>query len=61
MRLSSSSIEIVDDGVGGVAHQGNGLSGLRERAAADWGIIDAGPLQPKGWRLRVWLSPDGGA
>jgi two-component system, NarL family, sensor histidine kinase DesK len=59
VRLSASSIEIVDDGVGGTGQPGNGLSGLRERVAAAGGVIDAGPLQPRGWRLRVSLTPRG--
>jgi two-component system sensor histidine kinase DesK len=61
VRLSASSIEIVDDGVGGTASAGNGLTGLRERVAAAGGIVDASPLRPKGWRLRVSLSPAGSA
>ena len=66
VRLSPSCVEIVDDGVGGpvsgcTGSQGNGLSGLRERVAAAGGVVDAGPLQPKGWRLQVSLSPAGGA
>lgn len=56
VRLAPSSIEITDDGAGGTAPAGNGLTGLRERAAAAGGRIDAGPLQPRGWRLRVSLS-----
>ena len=48
--------EIVDDGTGAAAPPGNGLSGLRERAAAAGGVVDAGPLEPTGWRLRVSLS-----
>jgi two-component system, NarL family, sensor histidine kinase DesK len=59
--LSPSSVEIVDDGVGLAAPPGNGLSGLRERVAAAGGVVDAGPLQPRGWRLRVSLSPAGSA
>ncbi len=59
VRLSPSSVEIVDDGVGLAAPPGNGLSGLRERVAAAGGAVDAGPLQPRGWRLRVSLSPAG--
>jgi two-component system, NarL family, sensor histidine kinase DesK len=60
VRLSPRSVEIVDDGVGGPVGQGNGLWGLRERLAAAGGIVDAGPVQPTGWRLRVSLAPDGG-
>jgi two-component system sensor histidine kinase DesK len=61
VRLSGCSVEIVDDGVGGTGRPGNGLSGLRERVAAAGGVVDAGPLEPGGWRLRVSLSPAGGA
>jgi two-component system, NarL family, sensor histidine kinase DesK len=59
VRLSSSSVEILDDGVGGGAAAGNGLSGLSERVAAAGGTVDAGPAQPRGWRLRVSLSGAG--
>jgi len=59
VRLSATSIEVVDDGVGGTAPPGNGLSGLRERVAAAGGSIEAGPVHPAGWRLRVSLSPEG--
>jgi two-component system sensor histidine kinase DesK len=55
VRVSASSVEIVDDGQGSAAAPGNGLSGLRERAAAAGGGVDAGPAQPTGWRLRVWV------
>lgn len=58
VRLSESSVEIVDDGVGGRAIPGNGLSGLCERVAAVGGVVDAGPVAPRGWRLRVSLRPD---
>ena len=66
VRLSASAVEIVDDGVGGTLSgnagpAGNGLKGLRERVAAAGGVVDAGPLEPRGWRLRVSLSPAGGA
>jgi two-component system sensor histidine kinase DesK len=56
IRLSATCVEIVDDGVGVAAPPGNGLSGLRERAAAAGGVVDAGLLEPTGWRLRVSLS-----
>ena len=65
VRLSQSTIEIVDDGIGGPAPgadvpPGNGLSGLLERAAAAGGCVDAGPLQAGGWALRVTLVPESG-
>jgi len=58
VRLAPATVEIVDNGVGGLAPAGNGLSGLRERVAAAGGIVDAGPLQPAGWRLRASLAAD---
>jgi two-component system, NarL family, sensor histidine kinase DesK len=61
VRLSASAIEITDNGVGGTAPAGNGLTGLSERVTAAGGIIDAGPARPAGWRLRVCLLPAGGA
>jgi len=57
VRVSASAVEIIDDGQGSAAAPGNGLSGLRERAAAAGGGVDAGPVQPTGWRLRVWVPP----
>jgi signal transduction histidine kinase len=60
-RLAASSVEIVDDGVGGPAGTGSGLAGLRERVAAAGGVIEAGPVQPAGWRLRASLAPGVGA
>jgi two-component system sensor histidine kinase DesK len=61
VRLEAAAVEIVDDGIGGASRPGNGLSGLRERVAAAGGIIEAGPRQPAGWRLRASLAPRGGA
>jgi two-component system sensor histidine kinase DesK len=64
IRLTASGVEITDDGVGGTpsgTRAGNGLSGLRERVAAVGGVVDAGPLQPRGWRLQVRLAPAGPA
>jgi two-component system, NarL family, sensor histidine kinase DesK len=55
VRVSASCVEIIDDGQGSTAAPGNGLRGLRERAAAVGGGVDAGPVQPAGWRLRVWV------
>jgi two-component system, NarL family, sensor histidine kinase DesK len=59
VRVSASCVEITDDGHGSDAPPGNGLSGLRERAAAAGGGVDAGPVQPAGWRLRVWVPTVG--
>jgi two-component system sensor histidine kinase DesK len=60
VRLSPDGVEITDDGVGAPASAGNGLRGLRERVTAAGGSVDAGPLEPSGWRLRVSLAADGG-
>jgi two-component system sensor histidine kinase DesK len=70
LRLTSTCIEIIDDGDGrsaATAHEprtrrqpattGHGLTGLRERVAAAGGHLEVGPLSPCGWRLRVSL-PD---
>jgi two-component system sensor histidine kinase DesK len=53
VRLTATSVELRDDGVGGVAAAGNGLRGLGERVANVGGTVDAGPLEPRGWRLLV--------
>ncbi len=60
VRLSPCAVEITDDGVGTAAPPGNGLRGLRERVTAVGGTVNAGPLQPSGWRLYVSLAPEGG-
>ncbi|MEU0534810.1 sensor histidine kinase [Amycolatopsis tolypomycina] len=53
VTLSESTVEVVDDGVGGTATGGSGLDGLRERVTAAGGYLSAGPLRPRGWRLQV--------
>jgi len=58
VRLCRTGVEITDDGVGGTTSVGNGLRGLRERVTAAGGSIDAGPLEPSGWRLRVSLAAE---
>ena len=57
VRLSASEIEIRDDGIGVPAADGNGLAGLKERVGAAGGTVEAGPLRPHGWRLRVVIDP----
>jgi signal transduction histidine kinase len=46
--------------VAGGRHSGNGrgLRGMRERAAAYGGSLDAGPGPDGGWRVRLSLRPD---
>ncbi|MFF4593469.1 sensor histidine kinase [Amycolatopsis sp. NPDC001319] len=53
VRISASEVEVRDDGVGAVAAAGNGLDGLRSRVAEAGGRMEAGPVQPRGWRLCV--------
>jgi two-component system, NarL family, sensor histidine kinase DesK len=60
VRLSHCGVEITDNGIGSAAAPGNGLRGLTERVMAAGGSVDAGPLQPSGWRLRVSLADRGG-
>uniref|UniRef100_UPI0006E41E19 sensor histidine kinase n=1 Tax=Peterkaempfera griseoplana TaxID=66896 RepID=UPI0006E41E19 len=59
VRLTASSVEVVDDGTGAAAPRGNGLSGLAERVAGAGGTVEAGPALPRGWRLRVTFGGDG--
>jgi len=53
IRVDRDWIEIVDDGRGGVAGSGNGLTGLRERVEAAGGTVALGAGPFGGWRLRV--------
>ncbi len=57
VTLSHTSVEITDNGIGGPMGSGNGLGGLKERVAAVGAILDAGPTEPCGWRLRVAVDP----
>ena len=59
--LGRSSVEIIDDGVGGAPLSDDGLAGLRERVTAAGGRVDAGPRHPNGWQLRVSVGPEMGA
>jgi signal transduction histidine kinase len=54
------SIEITDDGTTATdavaaAVAGNGIRGMRERAAALGGRLDARPRDRGGWRVHAWL------
>ena len=57
--LAAAEVEVIDDGGGtaaarsGQRHRGNGLAGLRERAEAMRGRIEAGGLPGGGFRLAV--------
>jgi signal transduction histidine kinase len=48
-------IEVVDDGVGGPAVAGNGITGMRERAGALGGSVEAGPAPGGGFRVAARL------
>jgi two-component system, NarL family, sensor histidine kinase DesK len=57
VSISPSSVEIVDDGIGGSGPgSGHGLAGLAERVAAAGGVVEAGPVVPSGWVLAVRLA-----
>jgi two-component system sensor histidine kinase DesK len=59
VRLSPTTVEVVDDGgasPGSPAHTGNGLSGLADRAAAAGAAFDAKPLPDGGFKLSVRLE-----
>ena len=57
-------VQIDDDGLGaspnGAASAGNGILGMRERAAALGGTVQTGPGPGGGFRVRAWLPLDGG-
>jgi signal transduction histidine kinase len=62
----SVELEVTDTGQGtariapraSLAGSGRGLSGMRERAAAYGGRLDAGPRPHGGWRVHLSLRPD---
>ena len=67
-QAGDAGVEVLDDGVGtpfpgfvetGVG--GNGLTGLRERAASLRGRIEAGTAPGGGYRLAVWVPVVAGA
>ncbi|MFB7592800.1 sensor histidine kinase [Streptomyces sp. NPDC056169] len=57
------TVEVTDDGRAGgtgrpgTAGSGRGLAGMRERAAAFGGVLEAGPRPDGGWRVFVRLDP----
>jgi len=64
MRADRATAEIVDDGTGnGTAggESGCGLVGLIERATAEGGYVDAGPMAGGGFRLAVDVPLGAGA
>ncbi len=60
--VDAVDLEVVDTGMGagaGPAPGGRGLRGMRERAAAYGGELEAGPLISGGWRVHLSLhAPD---
>jgi len=58
-----ATAEIVDDGNGGGGSNGGGcgLTGLLERATAEGGRVDAGPMAGGGFRLTVDVPLNSGA
>jgi two-component system, NarL family, sensor histidine kinase DesK len=59
VRLTPTSVEVVDDGVGSpsATPAGHGISGLSERLAAVGGWVDAGPTPTGGYLLRAEVLP----
>ncbi|HEX2272775.1 MAG TPA: sensor histidine kinase [Acidimicrobiales bacterium] len=52
------TVQVDDDGVGAPGPtdgSGNGITGMRERAAALGGRLEAGPRAGGGFRVRAWL------
>jgi signal transduction histidine kinase len=59
MTAQDLTIEVCDDGVGAAAANGSGgghgVIGMRERAEALHGHLEAGPLPGSGYRVRAVL------
>jgi signal transduction histidine kinase len=59
------TIDVVDDGAPAAFSAngttgGNGVRGMRERAAALGGTLEAGPIEAGGWRVRATLPAGAG-
>jgi two-component system sensor histidine kinase DesK len=50
-----ATVEVIDDGRGGIPDAGSGLRGLDERVRQRGGTLTAEPLPHEGFRLRVTL------
>jgi two-component system, NarL family, sensor histidine kinase DesK len=50
-----ATVEVIDDGRGGMPQPGSGLRGLEERVRERGGTLTAEPLPHEGFRLRVTL------
>jgi len=59
VRITNSNgratVEVIDDGRGGMPQPGSGLRGLEERVRERGGTLTAEPLPHEGFRLRVTL------
>jgi signal transduction histidine kinase len=48
------TVDVTDDGTAvAAASEGSGLRGMRERAVALGGTLEAGPAFGRGWRVRA--------
>src|SRR5438445_1236226 len=54
-RDGRATVEVIDDGRGGMPQPGSGLRGLEERVRERGGTLTAEPLPHEGFRLRVTL------
>ncbi|HUE60050.1 MAG TPA: ATP-binding protein, partial [Acidimicrobiales bacterium] len=56
---SALTVEVADDGSPeagkGSEQPGHGVEGMKERARAVGGTVDAGPRDDEGWRVRACL------